>query len=986
MSGYRLAAPQGAWIDRTKPLRFQFNGREVHGFAGDTVASALLAQGIVHVGRSFKLHRPRGIFSCGVEEPTGLLDVGLGHARTPNTRATDIAAREGLKAFTGNAWPSLEWDLAALAQRFAALLPAGFYYKTFMWPHWHLFEPAIRRMAGLGVAADGPDPERYDQVSRQVQVLVVGGGAAGVQAALSAAQSGQHVLLLEGAAQGDLASLAHLPALRQAGVEVHTGCTVFGLYDHGLAAATQTTAGAARERLWTIRADRIVLATGAFERPMLFPDNDRPGVMLAGAVLRYATHCGVACGRCVVVATACDSGYETAKALMTAGLSVAAIVDHRSVAAGEPPAGVPVLRGSAIVAVKGRRAVQGVSVAAHGGGALQHIETDCIASAGGWAPAVNLYSMAGGKLRWVDHAAMFVPDRTLAGIESVGACAGIFDAEQAQAHASSVGRGVAVPAPVGGTGHVSANNRTADSALAALEAAPGKIFVDLQNDVTASDIALAARENYRSVEHLKRYTTMGMATDQGKTSNVNALVLMGELTQRCPGEVGTTKFRPPFKPVTLGALAAGRTGERHKPLKRMPGHAWHTAHGPLWEEFGGWQRPAAYPRAGESLAAAAEREALHVRTQVGLFEASPLGKIELYGPDAADFLDLMVVGTMSTLPVGGARYGLLLNENGVIFDDGIVARLGEQHFWVHTTSGGAERVALAFEEWLQCEYVHHRVLVTPVTSAWGNVTVSGPKAWALLRAAGFDARLAPAAMRHMTVCEIAFDATRPAHRPAHHPAHHSAHDSAHHPAHQAALQGLSLRVMRASFTGELAYEISLLATHTQALLEHLWAVGEPMGAVPFGVEALMTLRTEKGYLHVGGDTDGTTLPGDVGMDRGIAKKTVNFAGRRSLLRPAATDPRRMQLVGLVPSDRRTRLPVGAHVAATKPPAPIEGFVTSSHHSPNLGYPVALAMLAGGRQRLGERIRLWHMGAGLEAEVVATPFFDPAGERLHGRDT
>jgi sarcosine oxidase subunit alpha len=530
---------------------------------------------------------------------------------------------------------------------------------------------------------------------------------------------------------------------------------------------------------------------------------------------------------------------------------------------------------------------------------------------------------------------------------------------------------------VGGTGHVSTSNRTADTALAALRSAPGKIFVDLQNDVTTSDVALAARENYRSVEHLKRYTTLGMATDQGKTSNVNALVLMGELTQRSPGDVGTTKFRPPFKPVTLGALAAGRTGERHKPLKRMPGHAWHAAHGPLWEEFGGWQRPAAYLRAGESLGAAARREALHVRTQVGLFEASPLGKIELYGPDAADFLDLMYVGTMSTLPVGGARYGLLLNENGVIFDDGIVARLGEHHFWVHTTSGGAERVALAFEEWLQCEYVNHRVLVTPVTSAWGNVTVSGPDAWALLRAAGFDARLAPSAMKHMTVCELAFDTAASAH----HSAHASVRPSAHHPA----LQGLPLRVMRASFTGELAYEISVPATHTQALLEHLWAVGEPMGVAPYGVEALMILRTEKGYLHVGGDTDGTTLPGDVGMDRGIAKKAANFAGRRSLLLPAATDPGRMQLVGLVPSDRRTQLPVGAHVAATKPPAPIEGFVTSSHPSPNLGVPVALGMLAGGRQRLGERVRLWHMGVGLDAEVVATPFFDPTGQRLHGRD-
>ncbi|MCE2660107.1 MAG: 2Fe-2S iron-sulfur cluster-binding protein [Rubrivivax sp.] len=954
MSGYRLPSPQGAWIDRTRKLNFQFNGREVPGFAGDTVASALLAHGVMHVGRSFKLHRPRGIFSCGVEEPTGLVDVGSGGARTPNTRATDIAAVAGLQAATGNAWPSLGFDLAAVSSRFASLMPAGFYYKTFMWPHWHRFEPMIRRMAGLGVAADAPDLDRYDQVSRQVQVLVVGAGAAGVQAALAAAQTGQQVLLLEGAPQLDPASAARLPELARAGVEVITACTVFGLYDHRLAAAVQTVAGAVRERLWKIRAGRIILATGAFERPLLFPDNDRPGVMLANAVLRYATHYGVACGRHVVVTTACDSGYLAARGLMSAGVHVAAIVDHRSTAAIEAPAGVPVLRSSAIVAVQGRRAVKGIEVAAHGGGALQHLEADCIASAGGWAPAVHLHSMAGGTLRWVDQCAMFVPDRAAPGIDSVGACAGVFDPARALEHATAVGRGHAEPAPVGGLGTVAANSSPSDAALAALMAAgrrPGKVFVDLQNDVAADDVALAARENYRSVEHLKRYTTLGMATDQGKTSNVNALVLMGQHTGRSPGQVGTTRFRPPFKPVTLATLAAGRVGARSKPLKHMPGHAWHEAHSPAWEEFGGWQRPAAYARDGESLNAAAEREALHVRTHVGLFEASPLGKIELYGPDAAAFLDLMYVGTMSTLAVGQARYGLLLREDGILFDDGIVARLGDQHYWVNTTSGGAERVALAFEEWLQCEYVHHQVLVTPVTSAWGNVTVAGPQAWALLQAAGFDAALAPGVMRHMTCREVTHT-------------------------------GVVMRVLRASFSGELGYEINVPAQHTQALLEHLWQAGQPFGVAPYGVEALMILRTEKGYLHVGADTDGTTFPGDVGLDRGIAKKGANFVGRRSLMRPVATDADRMQLVGLLPQDRRSRLPVGAHITPHAPPAPIEGYVTSSVFSPVLGHPVALAMLERGGQRVGEQVTAYHLGRPFVAEVVKTPFLDAAGERLN----
>lgn len=926
MSGWRLPVPHGAWIDRRRPLRFAFEGREVSGFAGDTVASALLADGIVHVARSYKLHRPRGVFACGLEEPSALLDVGEGAWRTPNTRATDIEAHDGLVCRAGNAWPSLSLDLAAVTQRFASLLPAGFYYKTFLWPHWHVFEPTIRALAGLGHAADAADPERYDALSREVEVLVIGGGAAGREAALAAARGGAQVLLFEAAPQ-----LEGRDALEAAGVACHARCTVFGLYDHGLAAAVEIVDGDVRERLWKVRARRIVVAIGAFERPMLFPDNDRPGVMLAGAVEQYATRYGVACGQRIVIATACDSGYRTAHALRAAGIEVAAIVDAREHSGAEPPEGVAVHRASTIVAVAGKRAVRGVTIAPQAGGALQRIDADCIASAGGWTPAVNLHSMAGGKLRWVAESSMFVPVPGVPDFESIGVCAGDFGA---------------------GLGHVPADNRPSTAALASLGRKPGKVFVDLQNDVTASDVELAARENYRSVEHLKRYTTMGMATDQGKTSNVNALVLMGVQTQRTPDQVGTTKFRPPFKPVTLNAIAGGRSGERYKPLKRMPGHAWHEAQGAAMEEFGGWLRPAAYCQAGEGLIAAAEREALLVRTRVGLFEGSPLGKIEVVGPDAAEFLDLMYVGTMSTLAVGSARYGLLLNENGVIVDDGIVSRLGPEHFFVNTTSGGAERTALAFEEWLQCEYVKHRVLVAPVTSQWGNVTVSGPMAWRLLQAAGFDAALAPTAMKHMALREVDYG-------------------------------GIAMRVLRASFGGELGYEINLPALHTKALLERLSHFGRDFGAVPYGIEALMIMRTEKGYLHVGGDTDGTTLPGDVGMDGPIAKKVANFVGRRSLLRPAAQDSNRMQLVGLLPRDRRTKLPVGAHVAASRPPAPIEGFVTSSHYSPVLGHPVALGMLARGQSRFGDIITVWHLGSPIEAEVAKTPFYDPSGERVNG---
>ena len=980
MSGYRLAAPHGAWLDRTRPLQLAFNGQPINGFAGDTVASALLAQGIGFIGRSFKLHRPRGIFSCGVEEPTGLVDIGEGATRSANTRATDILARNGLLAASGNCWPSLRFDLAAGNNCLAGFLPAGFYYKTFMWPHWHLFEPVIRRMAGLGVAGTGADPERYDEVSVNIEVLVVGAGLAGMQAALSAARAGRQVMLIEADVQsgGWMASQTLRPGssasalldavrrdLAQVGVVVQARTTAVALYDHQLVTAIENVEGvsepvAISERLWKIRAQQIVLATGSFERPMLFPDNDRPGVMLAGAVERYATHYGVACGKRVLVAAACDSAYGVAQSLVAAGIGVAAIVDRRPATARErdvnAPAGVQVLHDSVVVGISGTRAVRTVQVASLGGGGLESIVADVVASAGGFTPNVNLYSQAGGTLKWRAAESMFVPERYLPGIAVVGACAGVFDLDAALSHADAVGRmapGHVMPeAPCGGVGKVPADNQPTAAALAAYKPKAAKQFVDLQNDVTSADVQLAARENYRSVEHLKRYTTMGMATDQGKTSNVNALVLMGLATDRAPQQVGTTRFRPPFKPVTINTLVGGRTGDRYRPLKPLSARGFHAARGALFEEFGGWERPAAYPVPGEDLMQAAERETLDLRRGVGLFDGSPLGKIEVYGPDAAAFLDLMYVGTMSTLPVGGARYAVLLNENGIVFDDGIVARLAPNHFWVNTTSGGADRVVLAFEEWLQCEYTGLRVFIVAMTSQWGNVTVSGPNAWRLLHKAGFDAALAPSAMQHMTLRE-------------------------------SAVRGVAVRVLRASYNGELGYEINLAASHAEPLLQQLWDAGQDLGVCVYGIEALMIMRTEKGFIHVGADTDGTTLPADVALARGVDKKAANFVGRRSLTRPAGRDPDRLQLVGLLPVDRKTRLPVGAHLSLRKPPTLAEGLVTSSCFSPVLQQPIALAMVTRGRQRIGERLQAWFLGKMTEAEVVATPFFDPSGERLHG---
>jgi sarcosine oxidase subunit alpha len=969
MSAARLAAPAGQRLDRSRRLGFEFNGRPLSGHPGDTLASALLANGVQLVGRSFKLHRPRGIFSCGVEEPNGVVDLSDGVTRTPNMRATLVELYDGLAATSVNCWPSVGFDVSATLSGLAALLPSGFYYKTFKWPNWHVYEPTIRRMAGLGRASAAADPDRYEEAATQADVLVVGGGLAGLRAAVSAAEAGADTLLLSSgpvlggalAWRGDAKLAELLASAERCGVRRMLRTLAFGIYDHNLVCAREAlppsrtagraAAGVLRERLWKIRARVIIAAAGALERPMIFPNNDRPGVMLAGAADKYAHAFGVACGQRVVIAANSDSAYQVAASLRSAGVNVVALVDRRPpVDIGAQAAQLRTFVSAAIARVGGRSVRNCTVVSSDTVGARpERLECDLILSAGGYAPAVHLHSQAGGRLRWVEESAMFVPDGAAAGVWSVGACAGIFARDAVLNHAAELGkalaRGSAAPAaPVGGAGR--------SLAATHLPGMSGKQFVDLQNDVAVGDIGLAAQENYRSVEHLKRYTTTGMGTDQGKTSNVNALVLMGEFTGREPAEVGTTKFRPPFAPVSLGLLAGRRVGALYRPLKQLPARAWHEARGALFEQFGNWVRPAAYPLPNETLLSAAQREAAAVRSHGGVFDGSPLGKLEVYGPDAALFLDLMYVGTMSSLTAGQARYGLLLNENGIVVDDGIVARLGPELFWVNTTSAGVERTAAAFEEWLQCEYTSLRVLVTPVTSQWGNVTVAGPRAWDWLAAVGLESALAPRSMQHMSMRESRWE-------------------------------GALLRVLRASFSGELGYEINLPANHVQPLLERLWERAADFAAVPYGIEALEIMRTEKGYIHIGTDTDGTTLPQDIGFARNIERKAANFVGRRSLLRPAARDPDRFQLVALSPVDGRTQLPVGAQFAADAPPTATQGHVTSSYWSPELGCPVALGMLMRGSQRLGEKIRVHHLGSVIDAVVVKAPFIDPQGERLRG---
>lgn len=972
MSGMRCDG--GSAIDRGRPVAFRWAGRDYAGFAGDTLASALLANGVRLFGRSFKYHRPRGLLAAGLDEPNAIVQLETGAATIPNLKAPYVELYDGLSAAPVNAWPSLEFDLMAVNGLFKRFIPAAFYYKTFMWPDWLLFEPAIRRAAGLGRAPEGADPDIYAQASAHCDVLVAGGGIAGIAAAMAHGRAGRTVLLVTGGAHwgGRLAggadavegmpaadwiarALAELAALPNVTLRNRTLAT--GSYDHGLVALCERLTDhlplparrGPRQRLWRVRAGSVVLATGAFERPLVFGGNDVPGVMLAGAALAYRRRYGVLAARNPVVATNNDSAWTAAFELADAGAAIAAIADARpappeALVAEARRRGIAVFTGSAPERAFDGKAVRAVAVAALDDagrltGKARRIACDGVLMSGGWSPAVHLHSQSGGRLALDPALQSFVPEG-LSGRPSLGGAAGDFSISNTLASARGAGAEI-VNDPVRPLWSIA---RGADPDTDA--------WVDLQNDVTAGDVALAARENFRSVEHLKRYTTLGMASDQGKTSNVNGIGILSDLLGRPIPEIGTTRFRPPYDPVTLGVFAGHRVGDGLRPRRRLALDAAHRAAGAAMEEYGGWMRPAAYLRPGESEDAAIAREVVAVRRGVGLFEASPLGKIEVKGPDAARFLDRIYVNTVSTLKPGRCRYGLMLDENGTIFDDGIVTRLAEDHFLVGTTSGHAGAVAERLEEWLQCEWTDLEVVTQDVTGCWAVLNLAGPLARALLEELEGDIDFGRDAFPHM------------AHR-------------------EGRLAGLDVRIARVSFSGELSYEIAVPWRGAARLWDALTAAGASHGLTPFGIEALMTLRIEKGFLHVGSETDGATQPQDVGFAGAMAAKRSDYVGRRSTGRPDSLREDRRQLVGIAMDDGRP-VSAGAHIVRPGAEAEIgsDGWITSAAWSPTLAAPVALAMISRGAGRLGEPVRVWDLGRWREARVVEPCRYDPQGARLN----
>ena len=972
----------GGRIDRGKPLSFTFNRKRLEGYAGDTIASALLANGVGTVNRSFKFHRPRGIMSAGVEETNALLTVFDGSGDVPVVRATLRALEDNQRIKSPLGFPSVNFDLGRALDYTHRLWPVGFYNKVFKWPNWHWYEGVVRRMAGLGKLPGGEDKTRYFHHNLHCDVLVVGAGPAGLAAALSSANSGARVLLVEQDHELGGSLLANSAVIDgvdsdkwisrcrsvfegASNVSVMTSSTVSGYYDHNVLTITdRSTSGV--KRYWKIRAKEVVLATGAIEQPLVFENNDRPGIMLANAAMEYVNRYAVRPADVMVVATNNDSAYQVAFTLHDSGIRVPAIVDIRKNVASEialeaNQRGIPIMSGSVVLDAIGKKHLAGVSVGRlSGDGHSTVTETGVIACqglamSGGFNPTSHLYSQAGGKLHYDAGLACFVTQECRQRVTVAGAAHAKFlladmltDGARAGSDVCSKAGFTCSPAEIATSAGGSYN---LDAARITPQGDTSRQWVDFMHDVTVADIELAVRENFVSIEHLKRYTTVGMAVDQGKTSNLNAMALLAKLTERSIEEVGTTTFRPQFMPVPMGAIAGQQHGDFYAPARLLPAHDWHDGHTAVFDNYGAWRRPEYYATHGRDRDTAIREEVLALRRSTGLFDASPLGKIELTGPDAAEFLNRIYVNNILTLKPGRIRYGLMLSENGIVIDDGVCARVADDRYLVSTTTGNADRIINWLEEWHQCEWPDLDLIISPVTHQWAVFAIAGPNSRNLLQGVDSDIDFSAEALPHMSVTTGTF-------------------------------LGAAARVQRVSFSGEMSFEISVPALQGPGVIDALMKAGGDEIAL-VGLEALLVLRTEKGYLHIGSDTDGTTNALDVGFAGIVNKKKTDFVGKRSLLRAEDRRTDRRQFVGVEPLNENENMLPGAHfVTPQNEGRRSQGIVTSACFSPTMKRVIGLGLLEGGFERKGETVTVFDDGRTFEVRITEPVFHDPAGENLH----
>ncbi|GAA6198916.1 2Fe-2S iron-sulfur cluster-binding protein [Aquicoccus sp. SU-CL01552] len=929
MTGTRTKA--GGLIDRSSRLTFTFDGKSYQGHEGDTLTSALLANGVRILARSFKYHRPRSVWGAWVDEPNAIFSVATARGTLPNVLGTTTALQDGMQLRSVNAWPNAQHDVKGGLDLLHPWLKAGFYYKTFMFPDWHLFEPMIRKMAGLGaVTADEIEGYSSAQTHGDCDLLVIGGGAAGLAAAEAAARMGKSVWLVEDHPEAggglyrrgqDIEGLApddwvrdRCDAIKAAGGRILTNTTAFGAFDHGMFGLIETHDLDRAPTLYRLRARACIMATGAIDRPVTFANNDLPGVMGLEAGLEYLGRYGALVGKTIAIAANHSLVAQATAQLEAAGATVCVF---------DPAAG-PMI-------AKGRKGVTRLEQ----GGRGQKVDT--VLASAGWSPLVHLWRHAGGKLDWKESLAAFVPGAAPAGMAAVGAANGTFDLDAALIEARAVARGEPVP---------ELSPTFSLTPVLPTPGSKGRQWIDFQHDVTLEDIELAERENFVSVEHLKRYTTLGMAGDQGKTSNVAGLAAMAALRGKTIPEVGTTTFRPPFVPVPVELYHGTHRGQNFHPLKRLALENTHRSAGAALGEYGGWLRPAWYgSKPGHE---AIHDEVRMVRDAGGILDASPLGKIEVMGPDAEAFVNFVYYNTVKTLKPGSLRYGFLLTESGVVFDDGILFRFDKDRFVISCSSSHAEGVTGLLESWRQDGNDPDRVFVQDSTNHWATVTVTGQKAREMVATLGLPIDLSAEAFPHMTFRECDWD-------------------------------GAPMRIARVSFTGEISFEMSVPASRAGALWDAMVVAGKPHGVGPFGIEALSILRAEKGFIIIGKDTDGETMPQDLGFGGPRLKKSAAFVGDRSLHTEVGNDPARRQLVGLTVPEGDNPLPTGAHLVEGKRSV---GIVTSSYHSPTLGRPIALALVARGTERMGENVSVYHLGKTRVATIASPVAFDPEGARIH----